>query len=277
MTDRIGETPWICETCGVQHAPSPTAPESCPVCEDDRQYVGPGGQRWTNMAELARHHGNEIREKEEGRLWGIGTEPSFGIGQRALLVRTPRGNLLWDCLSIVDGTTVQRIEELGGVAAIAISHPHYYGAMVEWSRAFGGAPIYLHAADQAWVMRPHDTIVHWEGDIFEIEPGLTLIRTGGHFEGCQCLHWADGASGRGALLSGDQPTVCWDRRHLSFMYSYPNFIPLGPAAVRHTVDVLEPFAFDRIYGAWWGRVIPEGAKDALRRSAARYLTAIGTV
>jgi len=70
--------------------------------------------------------------------------------------------------------------------------------------------------------------------------------------------------------------VCWDRRHVTFMYSYPNFIPLGPEAVRHTRDVLAPFAFDRIYGAWWDRVIPEGGSEALARSAERFLRAIGT-
>ena len=54
---------------------------------------------------------------------------------------------------------------MGGIKAIAISHPHYYSSMVEWSRAFGGVPIYLHAADRQWVMRPDHAIVFWEGEI----------------------------------------------------------------------------------------------------------------
>jgi hypothetical protein len=59
------------------------------------------------------------------------------------------------------------------------------------------------------------------------------------------------------------------------MYSYPNLVPLGPDAVRHTVAVLEPFTFDRIYGAWWDRVIETDGRGALHRSAERYLRTIG--
>jgi hypothetical protein len=275
MTDIIDHTPWICVNCGVQFAPSEQPPDECPICEDERQFVGLDGQAWTTLEKLQSTHRNVLRDKEQGRLWGIGTEPAFAIGQRALLVRTDSGNLLWDCVSLLDAATIRQVKALGGVSAIAISHPHYYGSMVEWSRAFDGAPIYLHEAEREWVMRPYDAIVFWEGDSYEIGPGVTLVRTGGHFEGYQCLYWAEGAEQRGALLSGDQPTVCWDRKSLSFMYSYPNFIPLGPEAVRRTVDVLEPLSFDRIYGAWWDRVIEAGGKEALRRSARRYLDAIG--
>ena len=266
---------WICETCGTQFDPGPEPPPACPVCDDERQYVPASGQAWTCLERMRRTHANEIRELEAGRLWGIGTRPPFAIGQRALLLRSEGGNLLWDCISLLDDATRAAIDALGGIDAIAVSHPHYYGSVVEWSRAFGGAPIYLHSAERDWIRRAHDAYVFWEGDVHELGPGLTLVRTGGHFPGYQCLHWAGGAGGRGALLSGDQPTVCPDRRHVSFMYSYPNFVPLGPDDVRHTVDVLGPFAFDRIYGAWWDRVIESDAKDALRRSAERYLRAIG--
>ena len=267
---------YICTACGTQYKDTFSPRPSCPVCEDERQFVPAGGQRWTTIDELRETHRNEIRELEPGRLWGIGTVPQFAIGQRALLVRTPAGNLLWDCISLVDDATVEQIETLGGIDAIAVSHPHFYGSMVEWSREFGGAPIYLHEAEREWVRRPYDAVVFWDGDLHELAPELTLVRTGGHFPGFQCLHWSTGADGRGVLLSGDQPSVCWDRRHLTFMYSYPNFIPLGPEAVRHTRDVLAPFAFDRIYGAWWDRVIPEGGSEALARSAERFLRAIGT-
>lgn len=267
-------TAFICVACGTQYEESTDPPRSCPVCEDDRQYVPAGGQAWTTPDALRASHALEIRELEKG-LWGIGTRPSFAIGQRALLVLTPVGNVLWDCLSLLDDGSRDRIGALGGIDALAISHPHYHGAMVDWSRAFGGAPIYLHEADRDWVRRSHDAIVFWSGESHRLCDGLTLVRTGGHFPGYQCLHWSDGADGRGALLSGDQPTVCPDRRHLGFMYSYPNHVPLGPDEVRRTVAALEPLPFDRIYGAWWDRVIETDAKEALRRSAARHLAAIG--
>jgi hypothetical protein len=88
------------------------------------------------------------------------------------------------------------------------------------------------------------------------------------------LHWARGAEGRGALLTGDIAQVTMDRRFVSFMYSYPNYTPLNAAAVRRIADSVAPFAFERIYGAWWGRNIAAGAKAAFAVSVARYLAAI---
>src|SRR5678816_2799222 len=107
------------------------------------------------------------------------------------------------CLTLLDDATVALLGSLGGLRGIAISHPHYYSAMVEWSRAFGDAPIHLHADDREWVMRPDKAIQFWEGEEMELAPGLTLLRGGGHFPGGTLLHWRDGAEGRGALLSGD--------------------------------------------------------------------------
>jgi hypothetical protein len=265
-------TAFICETCGAQHAPSPGPPERCAICEDERQYVGHRGQRWTTLEELRAGHRADIRPEEPG-LTGIGTEPAFAIGQRALLVETPRGNVLWDCIALLDGEIEGAVRKRGGLAAIAISHPHYYASMVEYSRAFD-APVYLHAADRQWVMRPDDGLVFWEGDAHELEPGVTLLRLGGHFAGGTVLHWAAGQSGRGALLSGDIVQVVPDRRWVSFMRSYPNLIPLPAATVQGMVAALEPYPFERIYGAWFERVVTSDAKAAVARSADRYARAV---
>ncbi|HEY8598889.1 MAG TPA: MBL fold metallo-hydrolase [Thermomicrobiales bacterium] len=263
---------FICVTCGTQFAASETPPGNCPICDDERQYIGANGQRWTTMAELSTTHQIDIRE-EETNLTGIGTTPGFAIGQRALLVQTPGRNILWDCISILDDATVAAVRSLGGIRAIAISHPHYYAAMIEWARAFD-APIYIHAAEREWVMRPDPAVTFWEGETHDLGDGLTLIRCGGHYAGGQVLHWAAGADGRGVLLTGDILQVVSDRRYLSFMYSYPNLIPLPAALVRRVVAAVEPFTYDRIYGAWWGRIIPTGAKEAVARSAERYIAAI---
>jgi glyoxylase-like metal-dependent hydrolase (beta-lactamase superfamily II) len=259
----------ICVTCGSQFAESAEPPPRCPVCEDERQYVGWDGQRWTTLEELRRDHRAEIREEQPG-LVGIGCEPGFAIGQRALLVRAPRGNVLWDCNTLLDDEIGSSVEAAGGLAAIAISHPHYYSSMVEWSRAFG-APVVLHAADREWVMRPDESIDFWEGETRELGPGLTLVRCGGHFAGGTVLHWAAGD----ALLSGDIVQVVQDRRRVSFMYSYPNLIPLAADEIRRIVAALEPFEFERIYGAWWDRVVAEDGTGVVKRSAERYLRAIG--
>ena len=188
-------TAYLCVTCGTQFPESPRPPDHCPICEDERQYVGPDGQQWTTLERLRTNHKNTIKEEEE-HLFSINTEPKFGIGQRAFLIQTPRGNLLWDCVGLVDDPTVSRIKELGGIAEIAISHPHYYTSMVEWSRAFGGAPIHIHEAERRWVMRPDSCIRYWQGESQTLLGSLPLVRTGGHFEGYQILLWPAGARAR---------------------------------------------------------------------------------
>jgi hypothetical protein len=259
---------WICATCGVQHRDSPEPPSDCAICLDERQYVGWEGQEWTTQLDLARDHGNEVREEETG-LIGIGTSPSFAIGQRALLVQTAAGNVLWDCISLLDEATIAAVGALGGIDAICASHPHFYGSMVDWAEAFD-APVYLPAVDQAWVMRPSDRIVVWEAETMEPVPGLTLARIGGHFDGAAVLHWPEGAAGRGVLLTGDTVTVVQDRRWVSFMWSYPNLIPLDSATVTDIARRVSQFRFQRVYGGWWGRVVVTDGAQAVVRLAARY-------
>jgi len=265
---------YICVACGTQFGETDSPPERCPICEDERQYVNWEGQLWTSLDRLRTTHSNLI-EEEGDRLFGIGTEPSFAIGQRALLVQSPGGNLLWDCVTLLDDPTIARVNELGGIQAIAISHPHYYSAMVEWSRAFNGAPIHLHAADRAWVMRDDPSLQFWEGATHSLWDGMMLVSCGGHFDGGTVLHWPGGTDGRGALLTGDIVQVVMDRRYVSFMRSYPNLIPLSAAAISKILERLEPFPFEQIYGAWWERNILSDAKGAVNRSAERYLHAIG--
>jgi ribonuclease HI len=262
---------WICRTCGVQFPPTPEPPALCPICEDERQYVPSGGQQWTTMARLAAAgHRNELVEEEPG-LVSIVTRPKVAIGQRALLVRTPAGNVLWDCITYLDGETIDRVAALGGISAIAISHPHFYDSMTSWSAAFDDCPVYIHAADAEWVQYPGPGLRLWEGDSLEVVPGVTVINTGGHFPGSTVLHWADGAEGRGALLTGDSITVVSDRRWVSFMYSYPNLIPLPDAGVRRIVESLQPYAYERIYSLWEGRLTATDGAAAVERSAERYL------
>jgi len=265
---------YICVTCGMQYGDSDQPPPRCPVCEDERQYVGWDGQRWTTLADMRGKFTNTVREEEPG-LHSFHTEPKIGIGQRAFVVRTPQGNLLWDCVVQLDDATVAAVRALGGLNGVAVSHPHYYTTMVEWSHAFGGVPVHIHRADEGWVMRPDPVVRFWEGETLGLFDGLTLVHTGGHFAGFQVLHWRDGAAGKGVLLSGDQPQVCQDRRWVSFMYSYPNYIPLPPAAIRKVLAALRPFAFDRLYGAFPGLTVLADARSAVERSAARYLRAFG--
>lgn len=266
---------FICVTCGAQFAASAEPPASCPICDDERQYIGRDGQRWTTLAGMGADHRNAVRLIEPG-LTGIATEPTFAIGQQAHLIETPVGNVLWNCITFLDEATVAEVERRGGLAAIAVSHPHFYTGVADWSRAFGGIPVLLHADDREWVTRPDPAIRFWDGETADPLPGsgLTLVRCGGHFPGSCVLHWPRGADGRGALLTGDTITVVADRRWVSFMYSYPNLIPLDGDAIQQIVAAVEPFPFDRIYGGWHGSVVASDGKAVVRRSAQRYLAGI---
>ena len=137
---------FICVQCGTQFFETAKPPLHCPICEDERQFVRHGGQEWTTLERLAAVHQNRF-EEEAPQLLGIGTEPEFAIGQRALLVQSPAGNLLWDCIALLDDRTIAEVNARGGIRAIAISHPHFYSSMVEWAEQFD-TQIFLHAADR---------------------------------------------------------------------------------------------------------------------------------
>lgn len=265
---------YICTTCGAQYAASEGYPvDICKICADERQYVRPSGQYWTTLPELQQTHHNEIRTVEPN-LTGIASVPTFCIGQRPLLIQTPKGNMLWDCNSLIDDVTVAALNALGGVNAIAISHPHFYSSMIEWSKAFNDAPIYLHRDNQPWVMRPDERIVYWDTETYSPLADITLIRCGGHFPGSTVLYWGGGADGKGVLMTGDTIMVVPASGWTTFMYSYPNDIPLNRPAVERIVAAVEPYPYDRLYSAWWDKVIQSDAKNAVKRSAERYIRAI---
>ena len=262
---------FICTACGTQFPDSAKPPAKCLICEEERQYVPARGQGWTTLEALSQSHMNAWREYEPGVI-GIGA--GFAIGQRALLLQTAGGNVLWDCIATLDAATVTAIKALGGIRAIAISHPHFYTTMGEWARAFE-APIHLHAADKEWIVNPHPAIQLWDGETKPLWDGVTLIRCGGHFPGGTVLHWAkENRNESGIVCAGDIITVATDRKWLSFMRSYPNFIPLSAREVEHIGAAMAPFAFDTLYGHYFDRVVTPGAKQILEKSVARYVAAV---
>jgi glyoxylase-like metal-dependent hydrolase (beta-lactamase superfamily II) len=258
------------------------------ICSDERQWVPPGGQRWTTLAELvAAGHKSDVREVEPG-LTGIGAEPPFAIGQRSLVVRTSAGNLLWDPSGFIDETAVDAVRSLGGLSYVTASHPHFYGAIVSWSRAFG-AEILVPEADAPWLRAllgignatgpgtrtgtglPARTPIRSWSTTLDILPGVTLLQCGGHFPGSAVAHWASGADGRGVLLAGDTIFVTPGEDRATFVWSAPNRLPLAEPAVLGIWEAVRPVAFDRVYGGWWTPVLRSGAYDTVRRSVSRYV------
>lgn len=270
---------YICVNCGVQYSSSLSSPEHCLMCEDERESVRKNGQEWTTLQDMVGQYENKVT-LEEPELYSIHTEPEFGIGQRALLVQTLKGNILWDCISLLDQNTIDRINQLGGISAIAISHPHFFGTMVEWSHQFNNAPIYLHKNMQSWITRADECLHFWDGETKDLFDGqIQLIKTGGHFEGSQVLYWPKGASHKGVLLSGDEPHICMDPKEVAFMHSFPKYIPLNEKKIRKIMERLQPINYDRLYcgviysGAGNG-VVTTKAKDIVENCLKRYLKAL---
>jgi hypothetical protein len=201
---------------------------------------------------------------------GIGVDPQIGIGQRALLVRGTDGNVLWDCVPLLDDALAELIQALGGLRAIAVSHPDFHTSMVDWAHTFG-CPVYVHTANRPWVMRPDASIRFWDGETVELIGGMTLIHRGGHFPGSAVLHHDyDG----GEIFTGDTLYVNPDHHSVTVMFSFPNYVPVSAAKVREVAGAVQPFEFRRLYGQWWDAVIRDGAKDIVSRSAERYVAAL---
>ena len=150
---------YICKTCGVEFTESEAPPPNCPICDDPRQYVGWDGQQWTTMAELkAQGYANEIRALEPN-LTGIGITPSFSIGQRALLLQTPSGNVLYDCISLLDDNAIAAITRTRRHSRnLLLASPLLRQHGQSWSLAFDDAPIIVPQADREHIMRPHANI-----------------------------------------------------------------------------------------------------------------------
>ncbi|MED1865878.1 hypothetical protein P4V41_20730 [Fictibacillus nanhaiensis] len=264
---------YISETCGVQYESSVHEPTSCSICGEERQYVSSKGQSWTTLEDMAESgtYKTEVSIEEEN-LYRVQTTPSFGIGQTAYLVKDNGYNVLCDCVSYIDEDTTKAILQLGGIDAIALSHPHYYSTQVEWAETFDAA-LYIHEDDKKWVTRTSERIVFWSGDTLELREGIVLQRIGGHFKGGTILEWKDGNHQQGVLLCGDIVRIVADREWVSFMYSYPNFIPLPGATVERIAQRMEELTFTRIYDAF-NRVIKENAAETVQRSAKRYVDAL---
>ena len=261
-------TIWTCATCGIEHPDSDHPPESCAICEDERQWVPASGQRWTTHAEMAAAGYRTRIEQVEPDLYALTVEPEVGIGQRSLLVCTPAGNLLWEPPGFLDADAVEAVSDLGGISLVSASHPHLTGASIQWSHAFDRVPVLVASADRQWIRRPDDVIELWAGTR-EVLPGLTFVQCGGHFAGSSIAHWAPGADGRGCLLVGDTIGLGADQKSVNAMRSYVNNIPLPERSIRRILTALAPYSYDRIYGAF--RVMEAGAKPIVNNSLEHYI------
>ncbi|WP_345830710.1 MBL fold metallo-hydrolase (plasmid) [Pantoea sp. BRR-3P] len=259
----------VCTACGTSYDEQREEIKRCAICDDERQYVPATGQKWMPLERLLLTHSNKWQQ-HTATLFSLQTVPGFAINQRAFLLRTSQGNILWDCIANLDNATKAIISALGGIHAIAISHPHYYSTMQDWATAFN-APIYLHASDREWIMRSSPHIQLWHGDELEILPAVKLIRLGGHFAGGCVLHHSHND---GLLLSGDILQVTPGANAVSFMWSYPNMLPLSASTVSDIMLRLSPLKFEQLYGAFEHREILTNAQKKVLHSGEKYIACL---
>ncbi|KAL4419041.1 hypothetical protein ABPG77_011023 [Micractinium sp. CCAP 211/92] len=262
---------FSCATCAAQFPPAEKPPPACPICEDERQYVAQAGHPWTSREELIESgHKIVFQDVEEG-VTALAVEPKLGIGQRAYLLHTEAGTVLWDCVGLLHPDAVQHIkQQYGGITAIAISHPHFYCAMADWAEAFD-CQVWVHEADRGFITCPSDRIQLWSGDEKQLAPGCTLVRLGGHFPGSSVLHWDRcTADGKPIVFAGDTVMPCMDRKWVTFMYSFPNYVPLPAGEVQRMAAAISRWPFDRLYGPFPGPPVGPDAAEKVQASAQRY-------
>jgi hypothetical protein len=256
----------ICHTCGTRYGDN--VPLKCPVCADDRQYIPVTGQRWTNYHQLKNISAIRV-DKLLPDVYTLRVVPAFAIAQKAHLICSPSGNLLWDCLPFIDEPTVAFIRSIGGLKGIAISHPHYYGLMSEWAKTFD-CPIYLHEADKEWVMDKNPHIEFWSGQKYALWDDMEIVHTAGHFPGSTILHTPHVGNG-GSLFVGDSLYIAPSFKFISMMHSYPNNIPLLKNDVQYISEQVSPISFDSMYGAFEWQNMHSGAKALFLNSVDAYL------
>ena len=111
---------WICTTCGTQYPPGGQPPEACPICRDERQYIGYNGQQWTTLAQMQLEgFRNEFQEHEPGLIGGdVNRGPGpmvFWIGQEF------RGIVLADDRHPLRGAGAQESNSQFRVEALQLS------------------------------------------------------------------------------------------------------------------------------------------------------------
>ncbi|KAJ4259897.1 hypothetical protein NW757_001846 [Fusarium falciforme] len=280
--DPVTAATWlVCVTCGTQF---PTADRSkvktCHICDDPRQFVPPSGQSFSTLEELGKTHRNEFTPcPADPRLTFISSTPKLAIGQRAILIQTPEGNILWDCISLLDEETISKIQALGGLRAMVISHPHFYSTHVQWARAFK-CPVYLSAEDARWATMASAHQIPLASTETEVVSGVKAIKLGGHFPGSMVLLFdgrlliadtlmttAAGVGGWEVDATGTSRSKPPGLNSFSFLYSIPNFIPLNLDEMSRMWGILKRYDFRATYGGFAGMDIEdEGVKGRVLES-----------
>jgi hypothetical protein len=256
----------ICSTCGTYY-PEQKEFELCPICLDERQYIPVTGQSWTKPGDLYGKHSIKLNKLKD-RLYELEINPTFAIGQRTLLVLSESGNVLWDCIPMLDEMTVEFIKSKGGLNAIGFSHPHYYSNMNEWAEKFN-CPVFIHQKDEQHIIVKGERIQLWEGDELKLWDGMKIIHIGGHFAGSSILH-VPFLSKEGTIICGDTLFLSPSKKHFSVFWSFPNRMPLPLEELKKVKNRFDTIPFDTFYGYQKIQNLETDVKNIFKNSMARY-------
>ncbi len=234
---------YACSHCGHwQLWFSDREPLGCPICMDTRNALPEDGWDFKTAAFAERHFTNAWAEVAPD-LWGFTASPRFGLAGTGWLMIRPEGNVAFEACPWYSDAALDRIRRLGGIAVLASSHPHGYGALWQLQREFNPV-LTVHRADLPYTKAFRVT---WPADdLHELAPGLTLHHVGGHYEGQSVLH--DVANRR--LFCGDclkvelavDGTPAAISCHKAFHYQ----IPLSHGELARYVEVFRRLDFDTV-------------------------------
>lgn len=231
----------MCANCGFWQRWFDTPP-SCPVCSDVRNALPDGGWEFLRPEEVDRRVTCSWVDHGDG-LVEFRTTPRFGLDTRGWLLERTDGNVAFEAAAWYDEDALTEIDRRGGIVAAAASHPHAYGALWQLQDRFD-ADVTIARADHSWTKAFRVTTAFDDG--WELAAGLTLHRTGGHFDGHVVLH--DAAHHR--LFGGD--AVKFDTgsdgraKAVSAHKAWHQRTPLTHGEIARYREVLAPLRFDSV-------------------------------
>ncbi|KAJ5737812.1 uncharacterized protein N7483_002937 [Penicillium malachiteum] len=256
-------------------------------------------QSWTTLKSLhsskEKYHNVFTTYPENPNLIAIHTAPKLGIGQRAFLCLggAATGNILWDCITYLDEETIQRVNSLGGIDAIVISHPHYFSTSIQWAETFN-CDLYISAEDEEWLGNCGDgqRLKLWNGQRLSFPSSgksdgnqdasdIIAVKTGGHFPGSSVLWWKSAKK----LFIADTIMIVPSGLYtvnrppgtasFAFMWSYPNYIPLPPDAIYDIWKAIKDLDFNDAHGAFLAQDTRGKSKERILESAKIVVKASG--
>ena len=252
-------THYCCTNCGFWQRRF-DVPTWCPVCEDYRHPLPPEGYAFRTTSEVANRQRVTWDEPIDG-VTRFGTAPSIGIGSCGYLIESPGGNIHFDGCGWYDDDALTHIESRGGVAYLAASHAHVFGAM--WRVAERFAPRVVFQAEALPFCQALSVTLPFD-ESYALSPGMVLHRTAGHTPDHTVLH--DEQNGR--LYCGDalkftfpEPGQTVGRPDtISCHKAYDAHIPLTHGDCRRYLELFERLDFDAVITPW--EVVPTGGKAA---------------